>query len=390
MKYLPKKFVILFTFILLTVSHCKVEATDRSNNPEITQQTNPSEVFAVLSTYTYKTTGIVRTPFVTVTDANGKVLIEGVDYTVSYDEGRIKPGTYNVIVTLIGNYSGSQTLSFTIQGNSGNVNQSGKWFYKNKKVKGKKVRVRTAYQYKDGTFPVGATKIGKQYYYFEGTVGKLACSSKKQRILVSDGLKFDVTSSGTIQKGWQVVRGKLYYFGGSNRSAVTNKKVDGIILTEEGYAKQNLDSSLKKEAILLLDSITNRNAPKQTQLKAVYRYMTSKKNLSYQTKNPNVKDKNWVKKSAYNMLTTHSGSCSGFAAMFTVMAHEIGYKNTYVYYGRIHGSRDGAPDGFTRHAVSYIDGYIYDTEGDFAGWLGNGWKMKSYITFKNVKKYKVK
>lgn len=199
-----------------------------------------------------------------------------------------------------------------------------------------------------------------------------------------------MASDGTLKKGWQVVNNKLYYFGESYQSAATNKNVDGIKLTKDGWAKKTLDSSVKKEAILLLDSITDRNASKKTQLKAVYKYMTSSRNFRYQTKNPNVKDKNWVKKSAYNMLTTHSGSCSGFAAMFTVMAHEIGYKNTYVYYGRVHGSRDGAADGFTRHAVSCIDGYIYDTEGVFAGWLSDGWRLKSYITFKNVKKYRYK
>ena len=213
---------------------------------------------------------------------------------------------------------------------------------------------------------------------------------KKQRILISGGLKFDVASDGTLKKGWQVVKGRLYYFGGTYRSAVTNKKIDGIILTEKGWDKKDLNSAVKKEVICLLESITDRNASKKTQLKAVYKYMTSGNNLSYQTKDPNVKDKRWVKKSAYNMLTTHSGSCSGFAAMFTVMAHEIGYKNTYVYYGRIHGSRDRAPDGFTKHAVSYIDGYIYDTEGVYAHWLSEGWKLSSYITFKDVKKYQYK
>ena len=386
-----KIFYIIITFILMTFSYCTVKAEDVSNNAENAEVPDSSGVVAVLSTYTYKTTGVIRTPSVTVTDANGIVLAEGVDYTITYDEGRLEPGEYNVIVTLMGNYSGSRKLTFTIKGNSGKVNQPGKWFYKTKKVKGKKVRIKTAYQFNDGTYPTGATKIGKKYYYFKGTEGMLSRSSKKQRICVSDGLKFDVASDGTLKKGWQVVKKKLYYFGGTYHSASVNKKVEDITLTEKGWAKNNLNSSVKKEAIQLLDSITDRNAPKKTQLRAVYKYMTSKKNFTYQTKNPNVKDKNWVKKSAYNMLTTHSGSCSGFAAMFTVMAHEIGYKKTYVYYGRIHGSRDRAADGFTRHAAAYVDGYLYDTEGVFAGWLKDGWQLsKDYTTFKNVKMYRYK
>lgn len=386
-----KIFYVIMTFILIAFSYCTVKAEGVSNNTESKEIPDSSAVVAVLSKYTYNTIGVIRTPSVTVTDANGIVLAKGVDYTVTYDKGRMEPGEYNVIVTLMGNYSGSRNLSFTIKGNSGKVNQSGKWSYKNKKVKGKKVRIKTAYQYNDGTYPVGATKIGKTYYYFKGTKGELDISSKKQRILISDGLKFDVASNGTLKKGWQVVKNKLYYFGGTYHSASVNKKIEGITLTQSGYAKKNLDSAVKKEAILLLDSITDRNASKKTQLRAVYKYMTSKKHLSYTTKNPNVKDKNWVKKSAYNMLTTKSGSCSGFAAMFTVMANEIGYKKTYVYYGRIHGTRDGAADGFTRHAASYVDGYLYDTEGVFAGWLHDGWQLsKEYVTFKDVKMYRYK
>lgn len=381
---------MILALIFLTFSYCTVEAADISNNSEITKVTDPSGVTAVLSEYTYETAGIVRTPSVTVTDADGTVLYDGTDYSVSYDEGRINPGIYNVTITLIGNYSGSINLSFIIKGNSGNVKQLGRWFYNDKKIKGKKVRVKTAYQYSDGSFPVGAAKIGNQYYYFEGTYGKLSRSPRKQRICISDGLIFDVASNGTLKKSWQVVDGSLYNFSGLYRSAATNKNIEGITLNEKGIAKRNLDSAVKKEAILLLDSITDRNKPKKTQLKAVYKYMTSKKHLTYQTKNPNVKDKNWVKKSAYNMLTTHSGSCSGFAAMFTVMAHEIGYKKTYVYYGRVHGTRDVAADGFTRHAVSYIDGYIYDTEAVYANWLSDGWKLSSYIPFKEVKKYRYK
>lgn len=138
MNYYKKILFILLTFILLTVSCCTVEAAGVSNNSEITQRSDSSDVIAVLSTYTYETTGIVRTPSVTVADANGIDLKEGMDYTVSYDKGRIKPGKYNVIVTLMGNYSGNINLSFTIKGNSGKVNQSGRWFYEYKKIKGKK------------------------------------------------------------------------------------------------------------------------------------------------------------------------------------------------------------------------------------------------------------
>ncbi|MBO4863876.1 MAG: hypothetical protein J5517_05900 [Eubacterium sp.] len=376
--------------VIMTFSYCTFAMAEETNGSEETEVIDSSEITAALSRDSYKTIGFVRTPSVTCTDANGTILKKGIDYTVSYDSGRLKPGKYKVSIEFMGKYSGTRTLEFTIRANSGKVKKAGKWTYKTKKIKGKKVRIKTGYQYDDGAYPVGAAKIGKKYYFFKGTKGTLARGSKKQRIMTSGGLKFDVAPDGTLIKGWQVVNKKLYYFGGEYHSAVTNKKVDGIKLSDNGCAKTNLNAAVKKEAILLLESITDRNASKETQLRAVYQYMISHNNLSYMTKNPDTSDKDWVKKSAYNMLTTHSGSCSGFAAMFTVMANEIGYKETYVYYGRVHGTRDGAADGFTRHAISYVDGYLYDTEGVFADWLDDGWKMSGYITFIDVKKYKVK
>ncbi len=62
--------------------------------------------------YTYS--GGVKTPSVTVKDANGKALHNKTDYIVQYTSGRKNVGTYKVIVTLKDNYSGKKTLSFTI------------------------------------------------------------------------------------------------------------------------------------------------------------------------------------------------------------------------------------------------------------------------------------
>ena len=61
--------------------------------------------------YTAKT---VR-PTVTVKDANGKKLKNGVDYTVKYSSSKSKAiGNYTVKVTLKGNYKGSKTLKYKI------------------------------------------------------------------------------------------------------------------------------------------------------------------------------------------------------------------------------------------------------------------------------------
>ncbi|MCR5793822.1 MAG: leucine-rich repeat protein [Solobacterium sp.] len=69
------------------------------------------EVTLSTSSYTYN--GKAKTPGVTVKDGD-TTLVKGTDYTVTYGAGRTNVGTYNVKVTLQGNYSGSKKVSFTI------------------------------------------------------------------------------------------------------------------------------------------------------------------------------------------------------------------------------------------------------------------------------------
>ena len=59
--------------------------------------------------------GYVRTPTVTVKDSAGNVLKKDTDYTVTYASGRKNVGTYKVTVKMIGNYTGTKTLSFKIK-----------------------------------------------------------------------------------------------------------------------------------------------------------------------------------------------------------------------------------------------------------------------------------
>ncbi len=67
-----------------------------------------------LSTTTYTYDGKVKTPSVTVKDAAGNVLKKDTDYKVTYASGRKNAGTYKVTVTMMGNYSGTKTLTFKI------------------------------------------------------------------------------------------------------------------------------------------------------------------------------------------------------------------------------------------------------------------------------------
>ena len=68
-----------------------------------------------LSTVNYTYNGAVKKPAVTVKDANGKTLVNGTDYTVTYPSGRVNPGSYTVTVTMKGNYSGAKKLTFNIK-----------------------------------------------------------------------------------------------------------------------------------------------------------------------------------------------------------------------------------------------------------------------------------
>jgi len=67
-----------------------------------------------LSAKAYTYDGKVKTPNVIVKDSDGKQLVKGTDYTVTYSAGRTNIGTYTVKITLTGNYTGTKTLSFKI------------------------------------------------------------------------------------------------------------------------------------------------------------------------------------------------------------------------------------------------------------------------------------
>ncbi len=68
-----------------------------------------------LSSTSYTYNGKVKTPSVTVKNAGGTTLTKDTHYTVSYESGRKNVGTYDVTVTMIGNYTGTATLSFKIK-----------------------------------------------------------------------------------------------------------------------------------------------------------------------------------------------------------------------------------------------------------------------------------
>ena len=59
--------------------------------------------------------GGMKAPSLTVQDSKGKTLNAGMDYQVSYSEGRKNPGVYTAVIEFRGNYSGKVSETFTIR-----------------------------------------------------------------------------------------------------------------------------------------------------------------------------------------------------------------------------------------------------------------------------------
>ena len=67
-----------------------------------------------LSQTTFARDSKAHKPSVTITDSKGNKLTKNVDYTLKYSSGRKAIGTYKVVITFIGEYSGKVTRKFKI------------------------------------------------------------------------------------------------------------------------------------------------------------------------------------------------------------------------------------------------------------------------------------
>lgn len=205
-----------------------------------------------------------------------------------------------------------------------------------------------------------------------------------EKIMKIDGELYDVKANGSLRKGWNIFNNHLYYFG-SKGYALKHCEVDGIRLSKTGAAVRNLNAQLRYTTLKTLKSLTSMDASKSTKLRAVYNYMGSHRHFYYRSIYPNLSSKTWIKDYAYSMSKTHGGNCYGFASLFSAFAYTIGYRHIYVMTGRVHGNRDGAADGLTRHAWVKIGGYYYDPE---LNWHGNGaYHRAGYIRANHAYKY---
>lgn len=107
-----KKYSVLFAALMIAV--CSVFAFSVYADDTDSPLTDASQLDAVLSKVSYTYDGNEKNPVVTVTDAAGNKLDKNSDFTVDYDPGRTDVGTYYVRVNYIGDYTGTDTLSFVV------------------------------------------------------------------------------------------------------------------------------------------------------------------------------------------------------------------------------------------------------------------------------------
>ncbi len=215
----------------------------------------------------------------------------------------------------------------------------------------------------DGEPLTGAQEIGGKHYIFNSK-GQLA-QSDGISLVAAGGRYYCADKNGHAASGWHLIKGKLYYASKTGK-AKTSTTYQGIAFGSRGAAKNSITARSKIKAMQVFASITNENMTKSQKLAACWDYIISG-SFRYAAKYPNLQSFGWQRKTAYEMLTSHSGNCYSFACAFAALASEAGYQ-PYVICGRVRGSRDRAADGYTRHAWVQINGLHYDPEAQYAGW----------------------
>lgn len=209
----------------------------------------------------------------------------------------------------------------------------------------------------------GSVEIDGEYFIFHQN-GRLA-KSKRTSIVTVGNRNYCADRKGKAAEGWQIIGKKLYYASRTGK-VKSNTTWKGITFRANGAAKDNKNSGLKIKVMQTVASITNDRMTKAQKLSACWSYVSGG-SFRYAVKYPNLNASGWQRQTAYDMLSTHSGNCYGFACVFAAMAEEIGYQ-PYIVCGRVRGSRDRAADGYTRHAWVRMNGRNYDPEAQYAGW----------------------
>ena len=208
----------------------------------------------------------------------------------------------------------------------------------------------------DGYAYTGSHKIGKKVYVFDEQ-GKLLKNRKNKLVTVYGKKYYMATKAGNPKTGYFVYRNNLYYADSKGRCYQKRSREKGkYYFTEKGYAKKNIDTSLKIQALKTISRVTTSKMSKSQKLKACWDYLVDRKSFRYAGSDPNLKKKGWYKETALRMLETRSGNCYSFACAFAALAKELGYKNIKLLVGY-------------DHCWVTINGKHYDPQAHFTIWL---------------------
>lgn len=226
----------------------------------------------------------------------------------------------------------------------------------------RKVSRKKYYFGKNGKAYWGIRKIAGICYLFNdnGTLYR----SNKTKMIERNNHTYCVNKSGQVLTHWQLYKNKLYHFSSWGKMDV-DKTVDHVKLGEDGVSDNSKAAQAKILAVKIINKVARSYDSRQKKLKAAWNYLVSKSNFRYRSIYPDQSKKNWQYYTSWYMLKNRMGNCFSFACAFAQIAQVIGYDPVLVL-GRIHGSRDSARDGFTRHSWVKINGKCYDPELKFA------------------------
>ena len=179
-----------------------------------------AQVTGLQSSYTE--TGVALTPRPRVT-FNGKVLKEGVDYSLTY-ANNIKPGTAAVILSGLGNFAGSRTAKFTVVAKSSSVNPPDTFV--GASLKWVKSGGAWYLRMSNGSNLKGWQKVGGKWFYLDPTTGAMRAGWQK----IGGGWYYLTPGdSGAMRTGWQKIDGSWYYLtpGDSGRMKTGWQKIGG-------------------------------------------------------------------------------------------------------------------------------------------------------------------
>ena len=193
-----------------------------------------------LSTTTYTYNGKAKTPKLTVTTSDGKVLKKGVDYTVELPKDRTSVGTHTYRVVFMGDYLGETKVSYQIlPGKTSSVSASQSTDYI--KLSWKKVTGATGYrvyQYNSSTgkYKTLKTLTGTSYTVKNlkaGTTYKFAVKAYTK----ADGETLWAASSKTLTTATKPATPTVKATAGSGKATLSWNKISGAT----GYVVYMMD-----------------------------------------------------------------------------------------------------------------------------------------------------